>query len=130
EKTRLHERNRNREPYNLDALVEAMPALAEFVQPNKHGAMSVDFAQPAAVKLLNKALLKHYYGIENWDFPDSNLCPPVPGRADYLHYMADLLAQSNFGVLPPSSAITVLDVGTGASCIYPIIGIAEYGWNF
>ncbi len=130
EKIRLHERNRNREPYDLKALAAAVPALSDYIKPNKYGALSVDFTQPAAVKLLNKALLKHYYGIENWDFPDENLCPPVPGRADYLHYMADLLAQSNFGVVPPPSKITVLDIGTGASCIYPVLGVAEYGWNF
>ncbi len=130
EKVRLHEHNRNREPYDLEALTAAVPALSVYIKPNKYGALSVDFTQPAAVKLLNKALLKHYYGIDNWDFPDENLCPPVPGRADYLHYMADLLAQSNFGVMPPSQKITVLDIGTGASCIYPVLGVAEYGWNF
>ena len=130
EKVRLHIRNKNRERYDLDALKIAVPELANHITTNKYSAESVDFANPVAVKLLNKALLNHYYGIENWDFPEENLVPPIPGRADYLHYMADLLGQSNFGDLPEGDKIKVLDIGVGASCIYPIIGATEYGWNF
>ncbi|WP_436516962.1 23S rRNA (adenine(1618)-N(6))-methyltransferase RlmF [Ekhidna sp. To15] len=129
-KTRLHERNKNRERYDLGALITAIPELKNHLKPNKFGEESVDFSSPQAVKLLNKALLKHYYGIAHWEFPDENLCPPIPGRADYLHYMADLLCESNFGTLLTGDTITCLDVGVGASCIYPIIGVTEYGWNF
>ena len=100
------------------------------MKPNKHGDDSVDFANPKAVKLLNKALLNHYYGIEHWDFPDSNLCPPIPGRADYLHYLADLICEHNFGRFPEGNKISCLDIGIGANCIYPIIGVTEYNWNF
>lgn len=130
EKTRLHIRNKNRERYDLEALIIAEPELKNHIKPNKYGEDSVDFANPAAVKLLNKGLLNYYYGIKNWDFPDENLCPPIPGRADYLHYMADLLSQSNFGELPKGDKITCLDIGVGANCIYPIIGVTEYGWHF
>jgi 23S rRNA (adenine1618-N6)-methyltransferase len=130
EKVRLHIRNKNRERYDLDALKIAVPELTDHITTNKYGAESVDFANPIAVKLLNKALLNHYYGIKNWDFPEDNLVPPIPGRADYLHYMADLLGQSNFGDLPEGEKIKVLDIGVGASCIYPIIGVTEYGWSF
>ncbi|MGA9212544.1 23S rRNA (adenine(1618)-N(6))-methyltransferase RlmF [Kaistella sp.] len=130
EKVRLHIRNKNRERYNLEALKIAVPELINHITTNKYGAESVDFANPIAVKLLNKALLNHYYGIKNWDFPAENLVPPIPGRADYLHYLADLLDQSNFGDLPKGDKIKVLDIGVGASCIYPIIGVSEYGWSF
>ena len=130
EKTRLHLRNKNRERYDLEALKTAVPELSNYIKANKYGDDSVDFANPDAVKLLNKALLNHYYGIKNWEFPAENLCPPIPGRADYLHYMADLLGQSNFGKIPEGERITALDVGVGANCIYPIIGVTEYEWNF
>lgn len=129
-KTRLHPRNKNREPYDLNALSIAVPELREHLIVTDHGAASIDFADPRAVKHLNKALLKHYYGIKTWDFPEENLCPPVPGRADYLHHIADLLAGTNSGTVPLGDKITCLDIGTGASCIYPIIGVTEYGWNF
>ena len=130
EKIRLHPRNKNRDRYDLKALIDKVPDLANYLKPNKTGDDSVNFADPVAVKLLNKALLNHYYGIKNWDFPDENLVPPIPGRADYLHYVADLLGQSNFGIIPKADKIMGLDIGVGASCIYPIIGVAEYGWNF
>lgn len=130
EKTRLHPRNKNREKYDLDALVEITPDLQNHIKENKYGENSVDFANPEAVKLLNKALLHHYYNIENWDFPDENLCPPIPGRADYLHYIADLMGQNNYGKIPTGEKILGLDIGVGASCIYPIIGAVEYDWNF
>jgi 23S rRNA (adenine1618-N6)-methyltransferase len=130
EKTRLHVRNKNRERYDLEALIKVTSELAEHVRPNKYGKNSVNFSNPIAVRLLNKALLSHYYGIKNWEFPDENLCPPIPGRADYLHYMADLLSENNFGNVPTGDKIKCLDIGIGASCIYPIIGVTEYGWNF
>ena len=130
EKTRLHSRNKNRERYDLSALTTSNPELKDYIMPNKFGVESVDFSNPLAVKLLNKALLNHYYGIKNWEFPDENLCPPIPGRADYIHHIADLLGENNFGMIPIGDKITCLDLGLGASCIYPIIGVTEYGWKF
>lgn len=130
EKSRLHPRNKNRERYDLSALTISNPELKTHVKPNKFGIDSIDFSNPLAVKLLNKAILNHYYGIGHWEFPDENLCPPIPGRADYIHHMADLLGQNNFGRIPLGGKITCLDVGIGASCIYPIIGVTEYDWQF
>lgn len=130
EKTRLHPRNKNRERYDLNALTAANPELTNYVQPNKYGEDSVDFSNRNAVKILNTALLNHYYGIQSWSFPDENLCPPIPGRADYIHYMADLLSENNFNTIPIGDKITCLDIGVGASCIYPILGVTEYGWKF
>lgn len=129
-KARLHPRNRNRENYDLTGLSQSFPLLKRHIKRNKYGVDSVDFSNPVVVKLLNKAILKHYYGIENWDFPDMNLCPPIPGRADYIHQVADLLSGNNKGMIPKGDHIKCLDVGVGASCIYPIIGVTEYGWTF
>ncbi len=128
-KSTLHPRNRNREPYDLKALVTVVPELGKHIKPNKYGAESIYFASAEAVKLLNQALLNHYYGIEKWDFPDANLCPPIPGRADYLHAIADLLSEGT-GELKKGSQIKGLDIGTGASLIYPILGVTEYDWSF
>ena len=130
EKARLHSRNKNRERYDLSGLTTSNPELKNYIIVNKFGVESVDFSNPLAVKLLNKALLNLYYGIKNWEFPDENLCPPIPGRADYIHHIADLLGESNFGTIPIGDKITCLDIGLGASCIYPIIGVTEYGWKF
>jgi 23S rRNA (adenine1618-N6)-methyltransferase len=130
EKTALHERSKHRSPYNFDALIRTCAALKPFVSENKYGNMSVNFADPDAVKTLNKALLMHFYGLSYWDIPPQFLCPPVPGRADYIHYVADLLGIRRGGSIPRGKKVKVLDVGVGANCIYPIIGSAEYGWSF
>jgi len=130
EETRLHPRNKNRDRYDLEALIVAVQDLADYVKPNKFGDDTVDFSNPLAVKLLNKALLSHYYGIKYWEFPEDNLVPPIPGRADYIHHAADVLTQSNFGRMPAGNKITCLDIGVGANCIYPILGVVEYGWDF
>ncbi len=105
--------------------MSSTPELVPFVFVNEHEKQTVDFASPKAVKTLNKALLKEHYSIDFWDFPETNLCPPIPGRVDYIHHIADLLKQSRL-----SENIEVLDIGTGASCIYPLLGNAEYGWRF
>ncbi|TBR18074.1 23S rRNA (adenine(1618)-N(6))-methyltransferase RlmF [bacterium] len=124
----MHPRNRHGGRYDLERLTRASPALAPFVARNAHEDLSVDFADPAAVKALNAALLKDWYGLEHWDLPPGALCPPVPGRSDYVHAAADLL--SRHGAVPRGDAVRVLDVGVGASCIYPILGRGEYGWSF
>lgn len=126
----MHPRNPHRSRYDFKLLVKACPELEGFVQPNKFNTESIDFADPQAVRMLNKALLKQYYGISFWEIPANYLCPPIPGRADYIHHMADLLAQSNKGNIPSGAKVRVLDIGTGASCIYPIIGHTAYGWQF
>ncbi len=130
EKSRLHPRNRNKERYDLKALVESVPELASHVKPNKYGDDSVDFSSPVAVRLLNTALLKYYYGIDYWEFPAENLCPPIPGRADYIHHIADLLAESSEGEIATGIKVKCLDIGIGANCIYPILGTTEYRWDF
>ncbi len=104
--------------------------LADFVNLNKYGYESIDFADPSAVKCLNKALLAHFYKIKYWNIPEGYLCPPIPGRADYIHYAADLLASCNEQTIPTGKRVKVLDIGVGANCVYPIIGHQEYGWSF
>jgi len=129
-KSGLHPRNVHRDRYHFEALAKTEPELFPFVFENQYGDQTIDFANPDAVKSLNRALLKHFYKIEFWDIPDGFLCPPIPGRADYIHCAADLLAQSNAGKSPPGPKVKVLDIGTGANLIYPILGNSIYGWNF
>ncbi len=126
----LHPRDRHARGYDFPGLLLASPDLRPFVSPNAFGQDSVDFADPEAVKALNRALLRQAYGIQGWDLPIGCLCPPIPGRADYLHHLADLLAANTRGQIPRGPAIRVLDIGMGASAIYPLIGRGEYGWSF
>ena len=127
---KLHSRNRHLAPYNFEKLSAIYPALKKYIVPNKSGEPTITFSNKEAVKALNKALLKTYYDIDYWELPSDNLTPPIPGRADYIHYVADLLARRNDGIIPRGKDVKVLDVGVGANCIYPIVGNYEYDWNF
>ncbi|UCQ40085.1 23S rRNA (adenine(1618)-N(6))-methyltransferase RlmF [Edwardsiella piscicida] len=131
QKAGLHPRNRHHGRYDMAALCRISPALGDFVRATPNGGESIDFADPQAVRALNRALLAQDYGIAHWDIPAQFLCPPIPGRADYLHYLADLLACTRAdGAIPRGAQTCVLDIGTGANCIYPLLGQAEYGWRF
>lgn len=130
EKTTLHPRNPHRARYDFGQLTAAYPDLESLVTINEHKLETIDFSNPEAVKALNKALLILNYGIQYWDIPANYLCPPIPGRADYIHYIADLLAESNGGIIPQGETVAGLDVGVGSNCIYPIIGSSAYGWSF
>src|ERR1700761_2364586 len=130
EKLMLHPRNLHRGRYDFEALTKTSAALKALVFVNQYGDESIDFGNPDAVKALNAALLKHFYGVNYWDILQGYLCPPIPGRVDYIHYMADLLAESDSGKLPQGNKIKALDIGTGANCVYPIIGNSSYGWYF
>lgn len=135
EKTNLHPRNLHRMGYDFETLIAACPELQYFVVVNEHQVdeqvkQTIDFSNPEAVKTLNKALLIANYDIQNWDIPTNFLCPPIPGRVDYIHYVADLLASNNNGIIPEGENVQVLDIGIGANCIYPILGNSVYGWSF
>lgn len=126
----LHPRNLHQGRYDFEQLVTALPELEGFVRDNPKGEPTINFADPDAVKYLNKALLLQFYAIQFWDLPAGYLCPPIPGRADYIHSLADLLAQDNGGEIPQGAKVTGVDIGVGANCIYPIIGSHSYGWKF
>ncbi|MCL4154228.1 UNVERIFIED_CONTAM: hypothetical protein GTU68_026567, partial [Idotea baltica] len=121
----LHSRNKHRSRYDFEQLIASNQELGKFVKPNKYGDLSINFFDPHAVKALNRSLLMHFYKLDYWDIPQDYLCPPVPGRADYIHHIADLLFKKE-----PNNNIHCLDIGIGANCIYPIIGIEEYAWHF
>ncbi len=119
----MHPDNPHLGGYDFHALAETHPGLKRFIRPNPSGKDSIDFADPIAIQVFNRALLKHHYQVEGWSIPDGYLCPAIPGRADYIHHLADLLGKRG-------DQVWILDIGTGASAIYPILGRKSYGWRF
>ncbi|MBM7419563.1 MULTISPECIES: 23S rRNA (adenine(1618)-N(6))-methyltransferase RlmF [Chryseobacterium] len=128
EKSTLHPRNLHRNSYDFEQLISCVPELKHYVFTNSYGTPTINFSIPKAVKLLNKALLQHFYAVKNWDIPDGNLCPPIPGRADYIHYLADLLTE-NSKEITKGLSVKGLDIGTGANLVYPLIAHQSYGWQ-
>tara|TARA_R110001592_G_scaffold237306_12_gene496412 strand:- start:10498 stop:11457 length:960 start_codon:yes stop_codon:yes gene_type:complete len=130
EKISFHPRNKHQGQYNFEALCASLPDLAKYITTNVHGGETIDFSNPEAVIALNKALLFNHYNLKYWEIPENYLCPPIPGRAEYIHRIADVLAGSNFGKIPEGPNVKCVDVGVGANAIYPIIAHCEYGWSF
>jgi 23S rRNA (adenine1618-N6)-methyltransferase len=118
----LHPKNNFKNGYNFDELIIKNPELKQFVAKNEFGTVTIDFSNPEAVRELNKALICSLDKISNWNFPRENLCPPIPGRLDYIHYLADLLSLKG--------EAKILDIGTGATCIYPLLGVSVFDWSF
>lgn len=117
----MHPNNPFTEDYNFDELCLANASLKKHVFENEYGNTTIPFANKDAVKELNKAILKHQYQLSFWEIPVQNLCPPIPGRLDYLLHVADLLADQK--------EVHLLDIGTGANLIYPILGTCHFKWN-
>jgi len=126
----LHPDNRHHGRYDFNALTQVCPELSAFVVKNPANESTIDFSNSEALRALNKALLQFFYDVQFWQIPTNYLCPPIPGRADYIHYLSDLLAENNNGVIPTGKQVKVLDIGTGANCIYPILGSQINHWSF
>ncbi|NVK36994.1 MAG: 23S rRNA (adenine(1618)-N(6))-methyltransferase RlmF [Gammaproteobacteria bacterium] len=123
----MHPRNPHVNGYDMATLTQALPELAPFIVMSKQGRESINFSDSNAVKLLNKALLIHEYGLHDWDIPQGYLCPPIPGRADYLCHLYDYLM--SLGLLNTDHTIRGLDIGTGANLIYPLLANRLFGWH-
>lgn len=124
QKSLFHPNNKFKGKYDFQKLKNQYPQLSKYLKHTKHGSESFDFLNQEAVFELNRVLLVHYYGIKNWELPKGFLCPAIPGRADYIHYVAELIASNNL------QKIKCLDIGVGASMIFPIVGIVDYNWQF
>ena len=120
----MHPDNIHNSAYDFEALTRSNPKLSDFVFINNFGTQTIKFEDPQAVLELNKALLKHHYRIENWSIPKGYLCPPVPGRADYIHHIHELISEEKI-----TGKIKGLDIGVGANAIYPILGSQIYNWH-
>lgn len=164
------------------------------------GRASIDWADPAAMRELTRVMLRHDFGLLEWDAPLDRLCPPVANRLNYICWLSDLMklsapsgsrpspptpslaggavpsngvggdedgsagdtamsaAQRNlllFGTAggvgarddmavcddgeaaaaaaaggPKGHSCRGVDIGTGASCIYPLLGAKVAGWSF
>ena len=120
----LHPRNLHNRRYDYEVLIKTRPSLKNHVESGPEGQSTINFSDPQAVKALNAAILEQHYGVTGWDIPGGALCPPIPGRVDYIHYIADLLDS-----IEPDKSIRMLDIGTGANGIYPLLASSVYDWE-
>ncbi|CAM0947561.1 unnamed protein product [Alopecurus aequalis] len=129
---KMHPRNRYAAAApDFAALAKLYPSFAPFVSVSAGGGRaSVDFTDFAATRELTRVLLLHDHGV-NWWIPDGQLCPTVPNRSNYIHWIEDLLSSDLIPRISNSSETARgFDIGTGANCIYPLLGASLLGWSF
>lgn len=123
------------EGYDYEVLCGFEPRLKTVMVQSKNSveggyAFTLDWKNKMTRYYLNKAILHHDYGLEYYELPeDEGLVPTVPSRREYIHWIHDLFENSEANG-EPLKPLKGLDVGVGASVIYPIIGAKEYSWTF
>jgi 23S rRNA (adenine1618-N6)-methyltransferase len=99
------------------------------LQDDRH----LDFTDPHSVMQLTKTLLRQDFNL-HIDLPPDRLCPPVPNRHNYVLWLKSLLdstAASYADQYEPRREVLGLDIGTGSSAIYPLLGCAQRSnWKF
>ena len=101
------------------------------------------FGAPGALRELTAALLARDWAVRGWVCEPGRLCPPLPGRLNYVLWAEDLVAATELSALAshdnlkadsmPSAALlpqhrAVIDVGTGASAILSLLATRVTGW--
>ncbi|CAN1276448.1 RNA N6-adenosine-methyltransferase mettl16 [Linum perenne] len=127
----IHRRNKYADtPPNFAELASLYPSFEPFVFYSRDGRPRIDWTDFNATRELTKVLLLHDHSI-NWWIPDGQLCPTVPNRSNYIHWIEDLLSSE---IIPKNrmdgDVVKGFDIGTGANCIYPLLSASLLGWSF
>ncbi|KAM9320300.1 RNA N(6)-adenosine-methyltransferase METTL16 [Gastrophryne carolinensis] len=123
----MHPRNRYKDkPPDFAYMASKYPEFKQHVSVNLLGKVSLNFKDPEAVRALTCTLLKEDFGL-TIDIPLERLIPTVPLRLNYIHWVEDLI---NHHDSDKSTVRRGIDIGTGASCIYPLLGSTLNGWYF
>ncbi|XP_032823528.2 RNA N(6)-adenosine-methyltransferase METTL16 isoform X1 [Petromyzon marinus] len=124
----MHPRNRYKDkPPDFALLASRNPEFKKHVQTDLSGRVRLNFKEPEAVRALTCALLQEDFGL-SIEIPLERLIPTLPLRLNYIHWVEDLLGSSLSR--DPEKSVHGIDIGTGASCIYPLLGATMNGWHF
>lgn len=87
-----------------------------------NGKVYIDFKDPEAIRILTKCLLIKDFGL-TVTLPSNNLVPALPLRLNYLHWLSDIFEHLKF------ENVVGIDIGCGASCIYPLLANKLKSWK-
>ncbi|OMO92825.1 Ribosomal RNA large subunit methyltransferase F-like protein [Corchorus olitorius] len=131
ERPKIHPKNKYSDnPPDFALLASLYPSFKPFVFYSREGRPKIDWTDFNATRELTRVLLLHDHGLDWW-IPDGQLCPTVPNRSNYIHWIEDLLSSD---IIPKTNSngdnVRGFDIGTGANCIYPLLGASLLGWSF
>ncbi|KAK7044830.1 S-adenosyl-L-methionine-dependent methyltransferase [Favolaschia claudopus] len=122
----MHPRNPYRTPPDFFQLAKSYPPL-EPCLISVSGGHSIDFKDENSQRRLTEALLHRDFNI-SLNVPPNRLCPPVPNRLNYVLWIQDILRATG---LSEGTTVLGLDIGTGASAIYPLLSCSlNPTWSF
>lgn len=128
EKRCIHPRNKYSDnPPDFGLLASLYPSFQSYVFYSREGKPRIDWKDFNATRELTRVLLLHDHSI-TWWIPDGQLCPTVPNRSNYIHWIEDLLSSDT--IPREDNVVKGFDIGTGANCIYPLLGASLLGWSF
>eukprot|EP00257_Ricinus_communis_P020945 XP_015580315.1 U6 small nuclear RNA (adenine-(43)-N(6))-methyltransferase [Ricinus communis] len=127
----IHPRNKYADsPPDFALLASLYPSFEPFIFYSRDGRPRIDWTDFNSTRELTRLLLLHDHSL-NWWIPDGQLCPTVPNRSNYIHWVEDLLSSD---IIPKTNingdTVKGFDIGTGANCIYPLLGASLLGWSF
>lgn len=120
----MHPRNlyKDKAP-NFRALAEKYPEFANCVFKDLKGKCHLDYKSPTSLRQLAIALLKEDFDLEV-EMPLNRLIPTIPLRLNYILWIEDILKELS------DVKGKGIDIGTGATCVYPLLGCKKNGWEF
>lgn len=129
---------RSKTPNFRQLAIKYSSTFGVFVKDEGGYEAKIDFHDADAVRCLAQTLLLDDFGIRATLSP-SNLCPMIPNRLAYISLIHELLSWTlptwhllhHFQRCPLDATVRGLDIGTGASAIYPVLGAACFAaWRF
>nr|CAG4643884.1 EOG090X04JL [Lepidurus arcticus] len=117
----MHPRNPYKIPPDFRRLALDYPEFRKHAKQSLAGKIILDYKDPDALRALTTCLLQRDFNLL-LDLPPNRLVPTLPLRLNYILWIEDLLS-------PKTESINGIDIGTGASCVYPLLAGRKHGWK-
>ncbi|KAF7127918.1 hypothetical protein RHSIM_Rhsim11G0190600 [Rhododendron simsii] len=130
ERPTIHPRNKYSDnPPDFAQLASLYPSFEPFVFYSRDGRPRIDWTDFNATRELTRVLLLHDHSL-NWYSFHLLLKSYVEYREMFLFWK--YVWFSSNGPLPycDGEVVRGFDIGTGANCIYPLLGASLLGWSF